>query len=509
MMPSWIERIALVLKDSHLWRYNSTGMKTTLILLWMIGVSFSLSGRCHHITGLIWTGYESTISLNELSVYGAPMLWFSPDEPDLFDSKGHIQIPKPLPYDKDSDIPVAYYKVRMVYTNEKKHEDLFPEDLGDIVLDLSQVRAIDLEYYFYYTSETGLGGHPHDIESVALQLQVINARNCPDYNYAIQVKRVIARAHGLYWFENAFTVDQQTVFPLSILVEEGKHANCTDKNADGIYTPSFDVTEKVNDAWGVRDIISSGKLFSGGYQAWMTKRRENNTILFPPLPKTSPHYASLRNKYGELIERQHYKLRPFVDNHPKTIGDDLKKMVRDKKPKKWPKHRYVSGDGSILQWSKESKLHKKIGVAYRFDEDNSLSFTLPLLLLKNVEAPMTGGWFYHKIYFGNGDSFNGRINRSFGHQIQHTSSASRWLDTYVGAGYEIVDDNDIETIIQHKAYMVTELGMKIRFNITKTPLGFLKFLGTDYWGLRLGWKNLGFNPFVYSGFVLEIGAGVF
>jgi len=41
-----------------------------------------------------------------------------------------------------------------------------------------------------------------------------------------------------------------------VLVEEGKHASCTDRSADGHYTPGFDVTERVNDAWGVRDTLA-------------------------------------------------------------------------------------------------------------------------------------------------------------------------------------------------------------------------------------------------------------
>ena len=122
---------------------------------------------------------------------------------------------------------------------------------------------------------------------------------------------------------------------------------------------------------------------------------------------------------------------------------------------------------------------------------------------------MTGGWFYHKFYLGNGDSTPTQISRKIGHQIQHTTSASRWLDTYVGAGYEIIDIDKEINAIDNKTYMVTEVGMKIRFNITKTPFKIFRHLGTDYWGLRLGWKNLGFNPFIYSGFVIEIGAGVF
>ncbi len=47
----------------------------------------------------------------------------------------------------------------------------------------------------------------------------------------------------------------------------------TDKNGDGVFTPGYDVNVRINDAWGVRDIIRTGMLFSGGFEGWMAKVR--------------------------------------------------------------------------------------------------------------------------------------------------------------------------------------------------------------------------------------------
>jgi hypothetical protein len=318
-----------------------------------------------------------------------------------------------------------------------------------------------------------------------------------------------------------FTVDQQTFFPLSILLEEGKHASCTDKNADGVYTPTYDVTEKVNDAWGVRDIITSGRLVSGGFQAWMAKKRDPSSIVFPPLPEDSPHYDKFQKRFGDFYKAESmYELRPYPNYEElkkKHIIKDkkLEHLMVGKKPHDWPAIEKISGDGAIKRWSKTSKAGSSISFAYRWDETRRISIALPLLLFKNVEAPMTGGWLYHKLYVGGWDT-NSIANDStfqfknaFGHQIVYTSSASKWVDTYLGFGYELYDVDFELDRTKYKAFFASEIGVKFRVNVSKTPLKFLSKLGTKYWGVRLGWKNVGFSPFENSGFVIEVGAGVF
>lgn len=476
-------------------------------LLWVPGAS----AQCPEGPGIIYSTNESVIALDTLAKLAAPMFWFSPDEPGLMDAEGRIQIPEAFPYAEDPGQPVVYYKIVKIYTSQKrirlKSGNSFAQ--RSKAVDLSTIAAFEIEYYCYYAMETGLGGHPHDLESTQLQIQVIQSEDCA-FRYALQVKRVIARAHGLYWFENALNVDNNTIFPISILVEEGKHANCTDKNADGIYTPGFDVTEKVNDAWGVRDIISTGKLFSGGFQAWMAKERTPKTLLLPPDAYDRPAVIKIKERFPGIEINQEYVLKAFPPWPESHEDKQLKKMVLSKKPVKWPKLvAAVQANQSIVRLSKQNKLRNKIGFSYRFDEDNSFALSVPLLFVRHVEAPMTGGWFYHKFYFGDEDSTPEQVNHFFGHQIQHTNSASRWLDNYIGVGYEVIDIDEELNSTQPRTYLVTEIGMKIRVNITKTPLKFLKFLGTDYWGIRLGWKNLGFNPFIYSGIVLEVGAGAF
>ncbi len=494
---------------------NINSSASILFLMMMIFLLIdvpNVHSQCDPLPGTILRTNQNTFSFDSLAILSAPILWFSPDEPNLLDEEEKIQLPNTFPFDQPSGVPVVYYKIKRIYSTQKRVRLRTAEtrELRSSNIDLSKISSYEIEYYCYYNEETGLGGHPHDIESVAFQIQVNHHPDCTEHKYSMDVKRVVARAHGLYWFENALNVDDQTVFPVSILVEEGKHANCTDKNADGIYTPGFDVTEKVNDAWGVRDIISTGKLFSGGFQGWMAKERTPKSILLPPKSDVNESIDKIRERFPGNKMNTRYVIRQFPDMPSDLKDKTLIKKINEKRHKNWPK--LITGvhpDQTILRLSKDNKLRNKWGISYRFDNQSAFSFSAPLLLFRHVEAPMTGGWFYNKLYTGDGDSFGNELSTLFGHQIQHTNSASRWIDSYMGFGYEWVDVDYELGSTEIKTYLVTEIGMKIRLNITKTPLKFLKVLGTDYWGIRFGWKNLGFSPFEYSGFVVEIGAGAF
>ena len=494
-------------------------VRLATLAFFLIG-SFTLQAQCLvEKDGIIWKGNDEYISFKSLAEYAAPMLWFSPDEILLYDENEKKQLPNPFPFDDNETGPIVYYKFRTVYGLNKLTSIKNPESLNpDLkVLDLTQVKAIDLDYMYYFLEEFGTTGHLHDIESVMLQIRVIETVDCPEYKYAIVVTRVTGRAHGNQWYNNSFNVKQQTFFPLSILIEEGKHASCTDKNADGVYTPTFDVTERINDAWGVRDIITSGRLVTGRFQAWMAKTRTKSSIVFPPLPKNSIHYRKYEEKFGDYIEGSQYKLKPYPNykelKEANKISSNLDRFMRHKKPHIWPSFQKVSRSANVKQWIKEKKKYNSLSLAYRWDDAQQIGLAFPLFLLKNVEAPKTGGWIYNKLYFGDFGNVIRDANFDFekllGHQITYSSSASNWIDAYFGLGYEIFDTGDNTGRPDYKTFFVSEAGIKFRVNIAKTPIRFLRYLGTDFWGIRLGWKNVGFSPFVESGFVIEIGAGVF
>ena len=466
-----------------------------------------------NLDGIIWKGKETSLSFQELAAYAAPMLWFSPDEPLLCKKYNDKPIPEPFPFET-ADKPVVYFKIKTLYAENKTllKQELGFKDHEDQIIDLKTVRAIDLNYYYYFSKDIGLGTHPHDIEYITLQMQVVQTLDCPDYDYAIAVKTVIAKAHGLIWYQNILDVDDQTFFPLSILIEEGKHASCTDQNADGEFTPGYDVTRRINDAWGIRDIITTGKLFSGKFQAWMAKRREPEDIVFPPIPKTHPNYDEFMKKFGEFAENAVYELRSYPEFPREDIDDDLTRFMRSKRPHKWPQISTVIEDGAAQMWAKEEKIYRQVSLAYRYDGTNNVSISIPFFIVKSLEAPMTGGWIYHKLYFGDLNLIrNSKANyfKIFGHQFVHSPSASRWLDTYIGLGYEFHEVNTNPEKSKYDIFFVSEAGIKMRLNINNTPFKFLRHLGTDFWGIKMGWKNVGLHPFIESGFVIEVGAGAF
>jgi hypothetical protein len=114
---------------------------------------------------------------------------------------------------------------------------------------------------------------------------------------------------------------------------------------------------------------------------------------------------------------------------------------------------------------------------------------------------MTGGYLVHRMYLKN------KRLRDFGWMITYMPSASRWMDTYLGAGYESLVMEEEDGSRPRKRGFVMETGLKFRANIAHSSLRFLPF--TDFWGVRVGVKNWGFWAIDRMTYVLELGAGSF
>jgi len=463
----------------------------------------------------IWQGKTPWLALKKIAASAAPVLWFSPDEPNMKEYlQQGIHIPEAFPFEPATGQPVVYYKILNLFTEKSVPQGLVYKnepDKGNSTINLELVKVFYLDYYFYFGSEMGLGSHPHDIESVVMKMVV--DKNPVTGAYRIRVENVNGRAHGLYWYNNLHVVDIYTKFPVTVLIEEGKHASCPDANGDGIYTPSYDVNVRTNDAWGIRDIIRGGTLFSGAYQSWMTKMRTPATIVSPPLPVESPLHNDFVNDTRNLAAKPVYELRPYPEADQLTADKHLQHLVKDKKPVKWPELKTSKKEPKKIKGIPEDINRHPITVAYRQEENGGLTYIMPLLIIKNVAAPMTGGWFINKFYNGRGDYYvqkdaSGKIidatdKTVFGHMIMHMSSASRWLDPYVGMGYEINDYDEREDFTHYKMDFAAEVGFKIRFNLKMKPL----FKRTKFLGIRIGYRITGFAPIKETGLLFEIGAG--
>lgn len=472
------------------------------------------------VPGVVWYGNDPKMTIRELASYVAPVYWFSPDEPVLDDKEGKdIRLPNVLPFEEDPDKPVVYYQYNEILARTDARGPAYIPDENDknnSIIDLENVAAINLKIIAYFREEEGLGGHPHDVEPTEFKLAVWHREGCDDCQFALLVSKVTGEAHGLQWYYNTLEVDKYTKFPMYMLVEEGKHGMCTDKNSDGYYTPSYDVNKRVNDAWGLRDIMRSGALFTGAYQAWMAKVRHPQHRVFPPLPEDSPLWQNVLEKGEYAPNNAIYELRAFpaVSDIVDSLWQDkitafpvLKHKIEEKEKVGWPEVISDTDFKKFADFVDAESFVKSLSISLYADGDLGFSFVFPLFIVKNFEDPMAGGYLTNRMIL---KDYN---LRDFSWMLLYTNSASRWIDGYFSAGaeWDVIDlPEGSEKKTKTETNFVLETGIKFRVNITKSPAP-LKYLGklTEFWGFRAGVKNTGFFEINRLRYVLEFGAGTF
>jgi len=513
-------------------------MKTQRIGLFLLAAAYvtgaapvanaQTGGRCNFsdVPGAVWWGTNSQMTVGQLAAYVAPVYWFSPDEPLLGSAEGEdIMLPQALPFEAAPNGPVVYYQVEeLISAPDDPDDDVTAftraPNPNNSIVDFEAVILARISYFAYFESEVGVGAHQHDIEATEFKVAIVRsdgpflegqtAAQCDERNYVMVVTRVTAKAHGIEWFWNVIDVDPDTRFPMFLFVEEGKHGLATDKNSDGYFTPGYDVSRYTNDAWGVRDIIRGGTLFTGGYQAWMTKVRQPEHRVFPPLPDDSPLIPGLARRQGYYEDGNAvYELRPFPSASLAEDDPGLYHFMHDKDVPSWPEQSERSDLQGFVDWAEAGGAVKSLSIAFMAsgapdpanDGDIGLSFAFPLFIVKNLEAPMLGGFIVWRMYLKD-------VNlQDFGWMMMYTPSASRWFDTYFAAGAEW-DDEIIDGERSSKRWFVLETGLKFRVNISTSPVRFLGFL-TDFWGVRAGIRNYGALDIKNLVYVAEIGAGVF
>lgn len=462
--------------------------------------------------GAVWWGRDRYLTAKRLVSYPAPIVWFSPEEPSLLGAEGpEIRHPEAFPFESPADGPVLYYQITDIQVREEAETSVaFQRDEDDVdasLIDLQAVVGLNASFYAYYPTEEGVGAHPHDVEPASFRMVVLRGTDvgeyvgeCPADLYFIVVTRTTGKAHGLVWFWNVLDTDERTFFPMHLLVEEGKHAFGTDKNGDGVFTPTYDVNVRVNDAWGVRDNIRTGLLASGGYQPWMTKARQPEHRILPPLPEDSPLRGQLADR-TEGMELATYEIRPFPPVEGAGEDEGLRHLMENQAQPGWPDMGRIHDAEQFGRFLEEGAVLKSFSVSLYSDGDLGLSFVFPFFVVAHLNAPMTGGYLVHRMYLKN------KGLKDFGWMVTYMPSASRWMDTYIGAGFEGVDEQREDGSVFRDRGFVLETGLKFRANIAYSPLGFLPF--TDFWGVRLGVKNRGFWDVERLTYVIEIGAGSF
>ena len=468
-----------------------------------------------HIPGAVWWGTQRSMTLSQLAAYLAPVYWFSPDEPLLFGTEDEeVRLPEALPFETPPDAPVVYYQFEEVLAIADAGAPGYTADArnkGNSIIDLEVVGVLSVSFFAYFSSEVGLGAHAHDVEATEFKVGLIpsdadiiksygDAGQCDERYYIVVVLRVTAKAHGIQWFWNVVDVDNETKFPMTLLVEEGKHGIATDKNADGYFTPGYDVNRYINDAWGVRDNIRSGALLSGGYQAWMTKVRQPQHRVLPPLPEDSPLWPRFerRVRYSDG-QNAVYELRPFPPAEMSADDPGLHHFMKDKEVLDWPQVEEASDVNQFFDWVDAGNVVKSLAISAYTDGDLGFAWVFPLFIVKNMEVGVSGGFLVWRMYLKDENL------QDFGWMLMYANSASRWFDTYFALGAEW-DEEVVDGVSAQERFFVLETGFKFRVNVTTSVFKFLSAL-TDFWGFRAGVKNYGFTDIDRLTYVLEIGAG--
>jgi hypothetical protein len=236
-----------------------------------------------------YTIEDPYLAVDEIARFYAPIFWFSPEEPyspmAIDDYYPEHYSPIGLKRLRKQD-GVVYYRLTAVEQIDASRRSMLGSHGGSSTADTLYVPDIDrliLTYFSYYPFDTGWGGHRHDLESVDIELTLFHDLSRGDrwnmsQGYTWRKSRcrltsVTGAAHGIPEYDNRLDVGwlDNLSLPITILVEEGKHASCPDRNADGRYTPGYDVNHGVEDAWGVRDALGSGHLGQPMYTAGLTK----------------------------------------------------------------------------------------------------------------------------------------------------------------------------------------------------------------------------------------------
>jgi hypothetical protein len=446
--------------------------------------------------GVVWQGAER-LGLEDIAALVAPVLWFSADEPLLDETAPAI--PSAHPCDTPSTGPVVYYQVTRI-----SYRGSIPVTLpidADPAFEEKVLRLV-LRFFFYYPTDAGVGGHTHDLESIGVEVVLGGEGACQH----VRVARVEGLAHGSRWYSNILEERPDTKLPITVFVEEGKHSSAPDRNADGHFMRGYDVTTRINDAWGVRDSLGQGVLLTAGYNPEMTKPRADRYRLLPPdNPRLclSPRRSSLGNRpsLGRYTLRSAHSLEacdvPEADEF-------LKKITKANKfGKPYPPEQFPAGDiraelsrlDSPDQFASFSvrSVAGQLGVA---------------VVLRGLD--LREGWLVPRLTVD---------QHTASAEMMFTRSASRWYGGYFSAGVlrqfnAVTETSTVDTdqgrrevtfVVPPNWDGVLEMGVKFRANIPSKLRPFV--LGYHFGGFRLGLRARGFPTIFRWQLIWEVGAG--
>lgn len=478
--------------------------------------------------GIIWCGRQEQLPAQTLAERGAPILWFSPNE-FLLNTDGKIRIPQKL-FETNPSGAMVYYRISKLVVKSDEHErgarDLYDEGK----LNLSWLKGLTLRYYFYYPMDKGGGQHAHDLEYARYDIRVAEEKVGSDKLYVVSIHQVLGGAHGVTWYDNILNVENDTSLPVTILVEENKHASCPDRNADGHYSPGYDVNERINDAWGVRDIFGSGQLGGSSYEGSMTKPRVadrrymvmvnptsgdcDRTCLLKPYRgdpenknKIIQTYTLERVDAEKLSAEQAAAARrqsEIVQESTEHVEEDYTNLLRLMEREHFLQEKLMVNTGSSLPESvmkfglaieRGEEAVDALTLSLRYDQGYGFSLSPPI---GRLPVPLLGGYGLLKFNYIRADT-----GPRFSFDGLYTPSASRTVDWYAAVGAEFLRPFRTE---DYEARLVTEGGVKFRWKQGRIPIIDKKL---PFLGVRLGARTNGFTRQRNTRFVFEFGTGAF
>ena len=474
----------------------------------------SLEGGVVQNARKIWVGRSAKANVDEIALRVAPILWFTADEPHVLEG---MSTPAALPCERDGNGHTVYYR-RIDANADAKWVTLEYPDL-------------ELEYYFYYFRDYGIGCHSNDLESARLTLRLTPLDSEDDEPlFAVALTSIVGAAHGSPWFENRLDLTQLDVddvsLPPTLLVEEGKHAVAPDRNADGWYTPGYDVNQRPNDAWGIRDVAGSGYVWGSEYQAHMTKPRHGGgRIMVDAKARRGVLWSkSYRATWAPLPTRTYRLVR---------LPEACKRYRDPEPPKHWAacKRRTVSeflqekGIQERTGWNRIRRGLKELGDGFGLwfvPGTEGMGKTVGLRATPFV-IPTGPGWITTELtfYFGSlvedEDSFRTKeapstyFRPEFDMGFYYKPSMSRAVEWYGGVGFfapglrelteeeyavlQIARSADIserEKVPGNVTEAFVEVGLEVRWS-SRVTLG----PGLRYYGER------GFSPVFRLGFSID------
>ncbi|MGC4080908.1 MAG: hypothetical protein QM736_02000 [Vicinamibacterales bacterium] len=331
-----------------------------------------------------------------------------------------------------------------------------------------------------------------------------------------------------------------TVLPLTVLVEENKHASMGDRDGDGIYMPRYDINRYANDGWGTRDTAGTGTLGNPAYtadQSRTLRALRPDLRVFPAHLPPRLRDALARNEQAGVARaqidspRREYVLMPSASSAVCVDGHVDRSRIADIRGSKLPELLEHGGfcDRTVVKpaWNLDVQRASdvlatffpgprnqfgfmswtyRMSPAFRWDQGPGASYVGPPL--PGHEMPIFGGWIVGK---ANVALASRSALRSASIEAMYTPSASRSASMYIAIGHEwdFTDAHGRRGVHQDAGrherdrtdgHVAEEVGLKFRFLVEKGPV-------KTFLGGRIGLRAAGTNPLTQTRLVFEFGSG--